>query len=248
MPKYDLSFTSPVMNAAGTLGFTPDRRLPVDWLQIGAFITNPVSLTPRAPAQERCCLPFQGGFLLHTGYPNPGFRAIVRRFAERWKNSPLPVIVHLLAQRGDEIATMVQTLETMEGISGVELGLPPEVNQEAVLEFSGAISGELPWIARLPLEQALELGPLLVNAGAAAISLGPPRGTLPLSSGKLAEGRLYGPAIFPFALHIVRRLRRLSLPVIGAGGIYSQEQTKAMLEAGAIAVQLDAVLWRGGYF
>jgi dihydroorotate dehydrogenase len=37
------------------------------------------------------------------------------------------------------------------------------------------------------------------------------------------------------------------VPVIGGGGVYKQEQVEAMKEAGALAVQLDAVLWRGGF-
>jgi dihydroorotate dehydrogenase len=35
--------------------------------------------------------------------------------------------------------------------------------------------------------------------------------------------------------------------VIGSGGVYTPAQAEAMLQAGAIAVQLDAVFWRGGW-
>ena len=61
----------------------------------------------------------------------------------------------------------------------------------------------------------------------------------------MVEGRLYGPALFPQALAGVRGLAQAGVPVIGAGGVYSQAQAQAMLAAGALAVQLDAVLWRG---
>ena len=45
----DLPLTGPLMNAAGTLGFAPDPRQPhSDFLD--AFVTNPVSLRPRTPA------------------------------------------------------------------------------------------------------------------------------------------------------------------------------------------------------
>jgi dihydroorotate dehydrogenase len=44
------------------------------------------------------------------------------------------------------------------------------------------------------------------------------------------------------ALH---RLAALKVPVIGGGGVYSLEQAEVMLAAGALAVQFDAVLWRG---
>jgi dihydroorotate dehydrogenase (NAD+) catalytic subunit len=248
MPKYDFAFKSPMMNAAGMLGFAPEARQPVDWAQMGAFITNPVSLEVRTPANKRCCLPFPGGFLLHTGYPNPGLRAVLRRHASRWARASLPVIVHLLAQRHEELVTMTRMLEAVEGVAGYELGLPLEVDQQSALEWASAAEGELPWIARLPLERALELGPMLVQAGAAAISLGAPRGALPNASGRLVEGRLYGPAVFPAALYTVDHLARQGVPVIGAGGIYTTGQVKEVLEAGAMGVQLDAVLWGGGFW
>ena len=72
-PRSDLQIPSPWLNAAGMLGFAPGKPWPFDAPQ-GAFVTNPVSLKPRTPAGNRCLLPYPGGFLLHTGLPNPGLR------------------------------------------------------------------------------------------------------------------------------------------------------------------------------
>ena len=47
MSKRDLYFRKPLMNAAGTLGFSPDPRASVAWEDLGAFVTNPISLRPR---------------------------------------------------------------------------------------------------------------------------------------------------------------------------------------------------------
>lgn len=247
MFKYDLSLNPPLLNAAGSLGFAPDPRAPVDLSLLGAFVTNPISLTPRTPAQERVCLPYPGGFLLHTGYPNPGIRVILRRCAARWERSERPILVHILAQHGDEVFKIVQQLEKLDNLAGVELGMPPEAAPELVAELVSAGLGERPVVARLPLERLLELASVVVKAGAAAVSLGAPRGALPGSSGKIIQGRLYGPSLFPLALEIIRRLANQDIPVIGAGGVYHSQQVEAMLRAGAFAVQLAAVLWRGGY-
>lgn len=57
------------------------------------------------------------------------------------------------------------------------------------------------------------------------------------------RGRLYGPAIFPLAFGCVQEIIAAGVPVIAAGGMYEQVQVEALLEAGAIGVQLDAVLW-----
>lgn len=247
MFKFDLSFQPPLMNAAGTLGFAPDPRGPVDLSPLGAFVTNPVSLLPRTPAQERGCLTYPGGFLLHTGYPNPGIRTVLRRCAARWERSERPIIVHVLAQHGEEVFRIIQQLEKLDNMAGVELGMPPDAAPELVSELVSAGLGERPVIARLPLERAVELACVAVEAGAAAISLGAPRGALPGSLGKLVRGRLYGPSLFPLALEIVRQVAHQGIPVIGAGGVYQRPQAEAMLRAGAAAVQLDAVLWRGGF-
>ena len=242
MPKYDFGLSQPLMNAAGSLGFAPERRAAVDWSRFGAFVTNPISLGPRSPAQGTRCAFYPGGFLLHTGYPNPGLSAVLRRFSEAWRRSPLPVIVHLLGQSAEEAAAAVRRLEGLEGVIGIELGLPPRTNATAAQEFVAAAAGELQLIVRLPLEQALELAPVVTAAGAAAVSLGAPRGALPAPDGRMIEGRLYGPAVFPLALHVVRELA--GGMVIGGGGVYEEEQIQAMLEAGAAAVQVDAALWK----
>ena len=92
--KFDLTISPPLMNAAGTLGFAPV----VELAGLGAFITNPLSLGSRTPAQSRAAPAFPGGILIHSGYPNPGLKAVIRRYARRWSNLNMPVIVHLLAQ------------------------------------------------------------------------------------------------------------------------------------------------------
>ena len=245
MTKYGLTFEKPLMNAAGSLGYTPDWRSGFDLEQLGAFVTNPVSPGKRTPAHGKRYLPFPGGFLLHTGYPNPGLRAVLRRYSAHWARQSLPVWVHLLAQGVDEVAQMVRLLEEQEGVAGLEVGLASDIELAAAQAFTQAARGELPVVVRLPMERAGQLAGGVLDAGAAAISLGAPRGALPDPGKGLVSGRLYGPAIFPMALETVRSLARSGIPVIGAGGIYQAEQVEAMLAAGAIAVQLDVVLWRG---
>ena len=51
MPKFDLDLKTPIMNAAGSLGFVLDPNAPIDLSQMGAFVTNPISLSKRTPAR-----------------------------------------------------------------------------------------------------------------------------------------------------------------------------------------------------
>ncbi len=253
MPKSDLYFATPMLNAAGTLGFSPDPKSPVDFGRFGAFVTNPVSWVPRTPARGDRYMPFPGGFLLHTGYPNPGLKTIIRRHARQWAQSPVPVIVHLLAQNPDRLRRMVERLEGLEGVMGVEIGLPPEVDPGLAYELGVAAVGELSSILHLPFENIAgvnaksELLDAIDKTGVSAVSLAPPRGTLPNSDGILISGRLYGPGLFPQALAVVKKLVEIGIPTIGSGGVYTQEQVEILLTNGVIAVQLDAVLWRSSF-
>jgi dihydroorotate dehydrogenase (NAD+) catalytic subunit len=256
MPKRDLYFRTPILNAAGMLGFAPDFRAwqNSEFLKnsefsetLGAFVTNPLSWRPRKVTSHPAVVEYPGGFLLHTGLPNPGLSAAVKRYAHKWADSSLPIIVHLMADRPEETARMVESLERVDNVMAAELGFAPLLTDDIILTSLEMAMGELPLIVSLPAEQILRLAPRVMEAGAAAVSLSAPRGALTVDGGRLTEGRLYGPGLFPQALETVRRLAEAGVPVIGGGGIYKREQVEVMKEAGAMAVQLDAVLWRGGF-
>ena len=247
MAKYSLDFTGPYMNAAGMLGFTPDKQADLPAGRFGAFVTNPVSLRPRKPANGERIVRFSEGVLLHTGHPNPGLSAVIRQYARRWARLELPVIVHLIGSDPNEISSMVERLEDLENVAAVELGLPAEIEPEEAAILCRAAAGELPCIVRVPPGNALLIGEAARQAGADAISIGPARLTLEMEQGESIAGRVYGPAQFPASLQAVKELAAAGVPVIGAGGIYHPAQAVEMLDAGAAAVQLDTVLWRGGF-
>ena len=246
--KRDLYFSKPLMNAAGSLGFAPDTRLGISFDAFGAFVTNPFSLRSRKPAAQPEVIAYPGGFLLHSGLPNPGFNAGLKRYASRWDKSDLPVIVHLMADRPEETQRMVQMLETHENVMAVELGFAPLLANDIILLTLEMCLGELPLIFSLPVEQILSLGPRLIEGGAQAIGISAPRGALVSSrrhsdADRLITGRLYGPSLFPRALETVYSAAKLGLPIIGAGGVWTKESAEGMIVAGALAVQVDAVLW-----
>ena len=242
-PAPSLVFAHPLMNAAGSLGFAPDRRGEVDVEEFGAFVTNPISVRARKSANPPSMLPFPGGVLIHTGHPNPGLSGAVKQYAAAWQRSPVPIILHALSSTPEEMRKAILRLEELENVMAVELGFEADSSSDLVTDLIQAAKGELPLIAQLPLTRAIELAEAAMDTGASAISLGAPRGTL-LSDGKLVSGRLYGPAIFPQALEVVGQLSQAGYAVIGAGGVASAEQAETMVAAGAIAVQLDVSLWR----
>ena len=247
MPKYDLFMNTPLMNAAGSLGFSPFGQDAIDIARLGAFVTNPVSLGGRTPASGKRFLPFPGGFLIHTGHPNPGLKQVIRRYASHWRRSPIPVIIHVLGDTASEVASTLERLESLEGVMGIEIGVPPNAGSDLLISLVKSAIGELPVIVRLPLNRVQDLAHHLLNSAVSAISLGPPRGALPGPDAALVHGRLYGSALFPLAVAAIKVIKDMGIPVIGAGGVYKSRDVEIMLSAGAFAVQLDSVLWRGDY-
>ncbi len=242
MPKRDLVFSKPYLNAAGSLGFAPALRGPITWSELGAFITNPTSMRPRKAAAEPALKEFPGGFLLHTGLPNPGFPVALKRYVHRWQEAPLPIILHIMADRPEETRRMIQIAEGLQNVMAAELGFAPLLAPDIIALAIELARGELPLIVSLPAEQILDLGPRLLDLGAAALSLAPPRGALG-TAGELTTGRLFGPAVYPKALDITYSAARLGLPMIASGGVLSREDADAMIAAGALAVEFDCDLW-----
>lgn len=238
--------SSPWMNAAGMLGYAPTAASPLP--EAAAFVTAPISLQPRHPAQPPRLQRISGGVLVHSGHPNPGWREVRQRHAPRWAAASLPVIVHLLGTRTDEVRHIVWELEGLDGVAALELGLPPHCPPEVAEGLVHAAAGELPLIVQLPRTQALTLARHLSSVPVAAFSLAPPRGAFRLKQDTFLEGRLYGPVVLADTLALLRALRQVTdVPLLAAGGVFSRQDAETCLELGAQAVQLDLVLWRGGW-
>lgn len=241
--RQSLDLSSPWLNAAGSLGYTLPSRWPLE-LPWGGFVTQAISRRPRIPAESRGLLNFPGGALLHTGWPNPGVRAVIKAHGRRWARSALPVWAHLLAAEPHEIHEMSRMLEGLEGLAALEIGLPPGAAPELAAGMIAAAGQELPAVAAVPLNDCCPpLVDALAKAGAAALVIGPPRGGLPDEKGGLLTGRLYGPALLPLVFQALRAYRDCGLPLIAGCGVYSQADGEALLAAGAWAVQVDTWLW-----
>jgi dihydroorotate dehydrogenase len=139
---------------------------------------------------------------------------------------------------------MVQQLESVEVVSGIELGLMRGPERESVELVSAATQGELPVLVHLPMDA--EDGQILavVETQPEALTMGPPRGALTGADGELITGRLYGPFLLPLTLQTIRRWNDLTqIPVFGGCGISRAEDVSSIFKAGASAIQLGTVLW-----
>jgi dihydroorotate dehydrogenase (NAD+) catalytic subunit len=246
--KVGLPMPNPVMTAAGCFGYGPEYADWADASRLGAIVTNPVSLRPRrGPAQPRV-VETPGGFILNTGDQNPGVRRVLQRYAAGWKRLGRPVVVHLAPDDLEALARTARALEAVDAVAGLELGLPEDASHaDAASLVAAARESELPLLARLPLAHAADLAAVCVEAGADALVVGaPPLGSAlhPSGSGQVVTGRLYGPALHALAMHALLKVRPLvDVPLVGCGGIHSVEDARALLDAGAVAVQVDSAIF-----
>ncbi|MCJ7551834.1 MAG: nitronate monooxygenase [Anaerolineae bacterium] len=253
--KYGLPIAAPVMPASGTFGYGEAYHDMVDLSLLGAIVTNPVSLRPRRVAHGQRIGVHADHFVVHTGWPSPGLRRVIREAGPVWERLPVPVIVHLLATRPVEVGRAAAYLSGVRGVRGVELGFTESVSLAEARDLLAATAEEsdLPVIVKIPFSRVDDLASALAQAGADAITLmSPPRAVLPVAGGEAGEqvarfmrGRLYGAALLPLLLNALSRWAgKLGVPVIACGGIASPADALACLTLGAAAVQIDALLWR----
>jgi len=257
----EFALRSPMMPAAGFLGY--GRAYPglLDPRLFGALVTQATTLHPRGArsAPVGAGLPrshfarTRGGFILPVPAPNPGIGGMLRLFAPSWRRWQVPVIVALWLADAEEATSAASRLEEEESVSGVELQVPPEAGATWLKAVANAFRqrSDLPLLVKLPLAEAAQLADAAVASGAAALVLGTPHyGAQPLTG---LYGPLYGPATLPYTLRALQELGlggQLSrpplgsrgLPLIASGGIYTAEDADLCLQSGAQAVQLDGII------
>ncbi len=244
--KSDLDFlnSGKWMNAAGTAGFFPSRGLLNHFPDIALFITNPISYYPRKPATQRNIIPFQGGFMVHTGHPNPGLKKVIHQFRENWENALLPVCVNVLSDEPNNIEKIVRLLENIENIAAIELGIDNSLKVSDIEANIQAAMGELPIILSLPFEFVYqEWLPNVLSSEIVAVSIQAPRGVLKHND-QYIHGRLFGSSMFPLTLHAIQHLSSSEKPIYAGAGVVNESQISQLLEMGAHNFQGYELIWR----
>lgn len=254
-----LELAAPVMTASGTFASGREFADFIDLGRLGAIVTKGVSpvawpgnATPRIAETP-------SGMLNSIGLQNPG----VEVFCERdlsWlvENAPrTPVVVNVSGHCSDEYVQVVQRLEAEPSVAAYELNIScPNLDEGGMAfgtscEAAAAVVGAVRPHTRRPLIVKLspnvtdvsEIAAAVESAGADAISLINTLLGMAIDARTrrpvLARvvGGLSGPAIKPVALRMVWQVAsRVSLPVIGMGGIMTGEDAVEFLLAGASAV------------
>jgi dihydroorotate dehydrogenase (NAD+) catalytic subunit len=246
--KIGLPLSKPVLLASGCAGYGLSYQRLLDLTVFGAIVTNPITLRSRRGTTPPRLAETKAGFILNTGQQNPGVRQVIQQYSPGWTRLKMPVIAHLPADEPDDLRRTAGALAGTGKIAAIELGVPFGTTARDLEGWVTAVREAclLPLLVKLPLETAIDLAGFAKTFAVDALVIGaPPLGAaLSPLTGKIVNGYLFGPALYNLVLHRLQIISELvDLPLVAAGGIHSQSEAQALLQAGAAAVQLDTLIF-----
>jgi len=254
-----LRLKNPVMTASGTFGYGEEYADYVDLNRLGAIVVKGLSLKPRLGNAPPRIMETAGGMLNAVGLQNVGVDLFIREKLPFLRPYDVAVIANIYGESYEEYARVAGKLSGAGGVHALEVNIScPNVKKGGLsfgadLKAAAAVTRrvkaetDLPVIVKLtPNVADIAAVALAVEAaGADAVSL---INTLTGMSIDLKTrtphlknitGGLSGPAIKPVALRMVWQVaRKVSIPVIGIGGIMTAQDALEFMIAGARAVQI----------
>jgi dihydroorotate dehydrogenase (NAD+) catalytic subunit len=257
-----------VLNGSGTFDAIAARRAfgdaLLDEFPFDAFVSKTITLAPRQGNPPPRLWETPAGLINSIGLPNKGLEGFLASDLPQLAELPVPLIVSVMGFSRDELAALVAAVAERDEVAMLELNFScPNVE-------TGLIMGADPSETARSLERLRPLTekPLVVkltpnatdppavaraaeDAGADAVSLintlrgmalDPRSGEPWLGAG---TGGVSGPAVRAIALAQVRAVsERVSLPVIGMGGIASGRDAADFMRAGATCVAVGTESFR----
>lgn len=255
LPGLDLK--NPVMPASGCFAFGKEYGNLYDLNVLGAVIIKAATLESRYGNPTPRVAETPAGMLNAIGLQNPGVDKIISQELPRLAEYDVPVIANIA---GSEMSDYVQTAEKMSkqpvvkalelNIScpnvkhgGITFGTVPEIAAELTSKVK-AVSEKPVYVKLSPnVTDIVAMAKAVEAAGADGLSM---INTLlgmriDLKSQKPVlsnlTGGLSGPAIKPVAIRMIYEVsQKVSIPIIGMGGIQNADDVIEYFLAGASAV------------
>lgn len=261
-------FKNPIVMASGTFGFGKEYGKLYDISRLGGISGKGLTLHPKAGNAGIRVFETPSGMLNSVGLENPGIPAFLEKECPYWETLDTARIVNLgggtledyvrgaeliqedadrRACEGRQAVDMIELNISCPNVKegGIAFGIRTPAAQEVVRAVRRAT--RLPLAVKLSpnAEDIAGMAEMCEAEGADAVSL------INTISGMKIDVRrrrsvfenlyagLSGPAIKPVALRMVHQVaHRVSIPVIGMGGIASATDIVEFIMAGAAVVQV----------
>lgn len=253
-----VTLKNPVMTASGTFGSGEEFSEFVDLNRLGAVVTKGVANVPWPGNPTPRVAEVYGGMLNAVGLQNPGIDLFCKRDIPFLKKYDTKIIVNVCGRSSQDYCEVVERLAD-EPVDMLEINISCPNVKEGGIAFGQdakaveAITKEVKRVAKQPIIMKLspnvtditEMALAAETGGADALSLintitgmkiDIHRRTFVLAN---KTGGMSGPAIHPVAVRMVyQTAQKVSVPIIGMGGIASAEDAIEMILAGATAVSI----------
>lgn len=254
-----LNLQNPVLTASGTFGYAREFANLMNLNRLGGVIVKGISLAPRHGNPPPRIVETASGMLNAIGLENVGVDRFIGEKIPYLRTLEIPAIVNILGDSVEEYREVTARLAGVDGVAAIEVNIScPNVKKGGVAfganpDMAAAVtravkeSCDLPVIVKLSpnVSDIAEIAVAAENGGADGVSLINTLIGMAINLEKrkpeLANviGGLSGPAIKPVALRMVYQVAsRVSIPVIGIGGINSARDALEFIVAGATAVQI----------
>ena len=262
-----MELAHPVVNGSGTFdaiaarrafGADLDARFP-----FSAFVSKTITLQPRAGNPPPRLWEAPAGLINSIGLPNKGLRGYLEHDLPELATLPVPLITNVMGSTAAEVAELVEAVGARDEVAAIELnvscpnvrtGLDIGADAASLAAFMRDVRphSPKPLIVKLTPNTAdvAAVAEAAEAEGADAVSLIntlramalDARGEPWLGGG---TGGLSGPAVFHVALAQVAAVaRRVSIPVVGMGGVRTARHARQLMSAGATLVAVGTETFR----
>jgi dihydroorotate dehydrogenase (NAD+) catalytic subunit len=269
-----LTLAHPIVNGSGTFdAIAATRAFGDSALQrefpFAAYVSKTITLEPRRGNPPPRLWEAAGGLVNSIGLPNKGLTSYLAEDLPELARLPVPLITNVMGSTAEELARLVEACGERAEIAAIELNVSCP-NVKTGLDI-GADPGQLEQVVRAV--RANTAKPLIVKltpntadvsacaqgaeaGGADAVSLINTLRALALAPSDRpgdagrpwlggGGGGLSGPAIRVVALAQVAAVAaRVSIPIVGMGGVQSSMHAQALLDVGARLVAVGTESFR----
>jgi len=262
-----LELDHPVVNGSGTFDAIAARRAFGDALlerfPFSAFVSKTITREPRAGNPPPRLWETPAGLINSIGLPNKGLHGYLEHDLPDLARLPVPLITNVMGSTAAEVIELVEAVGARDEVSAIELnvscpnvktGLDIGSDPASLAAFMREVRPHAakPLIVKLTPNTAdvAAVAEAAEAEGADAVSLiNTLRAMALTASGEPwlggRTGGLSGPAVFAVALAQVAAVaRRVSVPIVGMGGIRSGSHARNMLDAGATLVAVGTETFR----
>ncbi|KPK81725.1 MAG: hypothetical protein AMS25_05055 [Gemmatimonas sp. SM23_52] len=262
---FGVAFQNPVLLASGTCGYGEEYADIIDVDRLGGIVTKAVTLEPRAGNPPCRISETPAGMINSIGLANVGLEAFKREKLP-WLRENLreaKVLVNVAGWSVDDYVRVVSGLDDQDGFLGYEINVScPNVEGGTMFGTDEAALAGLVRALRAASERPLvvKLTPNVADIGVFA-EICEENGADGLSTintfpGMLIDvetrrpvigrvtGGVSGPAIRPMGVYSTWKVAsRVTIPVIGIGGICTAHDAMEYILAGASLVQIGTAMF-----